>query len=120
MMQKATTRKTRVVYPISLGAEDNKLLEKLSERTGTSKAQAIRDAIRAYSDEVQGLEVVKLREVPKQQARKEILDYLKVHDRALTSDIADELKLDIVFVNEILEKLWSEDRVEQRTPAKSD
>ena len=58
MMQKATTRKTRVVYPISLGAEDNKLLEKLSERTGTSKAQAIRDAIRAYSDEVQGLEVV--------------------------------------------------------------
>ena len=59
MMQKAATRKTRAVYPISLGDEDNKLLEKLSERTGTSKAQAIRDAIRAYADEVQGLEVVK-------------------------------------------------------------
>ena len=118
-MQKAPAHKGRAIYPVSLSSEDNKLLEKVSERTGTSKAQAIRDAIRAYADEVEGLEVVKLREVPKSQARKEILDYLKSHDRALTSDIADELKLDIVFVNEVLEELWSEDKVEQHTPAKS-
>jgi len=65
------------------------------------------------------MEITKLRDISEAQSKKEILSYLKKHDRALTSDIADELKLDIVRVNELLEKLWSEDKVEQHAP-KSD
>ncbi|MDG6995215.1 MAG: ribbon-helix-helix protein, CopG family [Nitrososphaerota archaeon] len=107
--------KKRLVYPLSLGETDLASLEKISSKTGASKAQAIREAIKAYADELEGLEVIKLRSISKHQARKEILEYLKGHDRALTSDIADSLKLDIVFVNGILEELWGEKKVEQRT-----
>ena len=112
-MQRTLPDKKRSVYPVSLGEQEIASLEKISSKTGDSKAQAIREAIRAYADELEGLQVLKLRNVSKQQARKEILEYLKEHDRALTSDIADSLKLDIVFVNGILEELWGEKKVEQ-------
>lgn len=94
------------------------MLNRISMKTGASKAQVIRQAIRAYTEEIEGMEVVKLRNISRQQAKKEILDYLKGCDRAWTSDIADSLKLDIVFVNGILEELWSEDEIEQRTTTK--
>ncbi len=102
---------SRTVYPVSLGNEELKSLDVIAERSGVSKAEAIREAIRAYAEEVKGLEVVRLRSVSKEQAKKEILDYLKKHDRAWTSDIADSLSMDIVLVNEILEELWREDKV---------
>lgn len=114
-MQRTVTERKRTVYPVSLGAEDLESLDRISKKTGVSKAQAIREAIKAYADDIEGLEVVKIRNIPKEQAKREILDYLKRHDRAWTSDIADSLKLDIVFVNEILEALWREEKVEQRT-----
>lgn len=71
--------------------------------------------MRNYAEQVKGMEVVKLREVSRSQARKEILEFLDKRDRAWASEIADALRLDISFVNSILETLWSEKRVE---PAK--
>ena len=91
-MQNSAVERKRVVYPVSLSDREIKLLDVISEKTGASKAQAIREAIKAYADEIKGLEITKLRDISEAQAKKEILSYLKKHDRALTSDIADELK----------------------------
>ena len=103
----------RTVYPVSLGEEEQESLNKITAKTGVSKAEAIRDAIRAYAGEVKGLEVVKIRSISKDHAKKEILEYLRKHDHAWTDEIADSLSLDIVLVNSILEELWREEKVEQ-------
>jgi hypothetical protein len=54
------------------------------------------------------LEVVRIRDLPKAQARNEILEFLEKNDRAWVSGIADALRLDLSIVNSILEELWGE------------
>jgi len=117
-MQRGSTserRKKRIVYPVSLSSREIELLDDITQKRTITRAQAIREAIKAYADDIKGLEVIKLRSVSEKEARREILEYLEQHDRALTSEIADSLRLDILFVNKILEELWSEERVEQHS-----
>ena len=57
-------------------------------------------------------EVMRIREVSRSQARKEILEFLQRNDRAWSSEIADSLRIDLSIVNSVLEELWSEKRVE--------
>ena len=111
MQRTVNSASKRTVYPISLGEEEKNALDVISEKTGVSRADAIREAIRAYAEDVKGMEVVKLRVIPKEQAKKEILEFLRKNDRAWTNDIADALRLDIVFVNTVLEELWGEEKV---------
>ena len=112
----ATTKQVkRYVYPVQLDETELEALDTIAERLHLSKAEAIRDAVRNYAEQLKGIEVVKLREISRSQARKEILEFLDKRDRAWASEIADALRLDISLVNNILEGLWSEKRVE---PAK--
>ena len=84
----------------------------ISERLKVSKAEAIREAIRHYAEELRGLEVVELRDIPKEQAKKEIIEFIKDKDRIWADEIADALRLDLSLVNDILMELWSEGYVE--------
>jgi hypothetical protein len=102
----------RYVYPVQLDGADLENLETITENLHISKSQAIRDSVRNYAEQVKGLEVIKIREIPRSQGKKEILEFLDEHDRAWASKIADELRLDLSFVNSVLEELWSEKRVE--------
>lgn len=104
--------KERAVYPISLDYESINALDRIVNKLNISKADAIREAIRYYTDYIEGLEVIKIRDIPREEAKEEILRYLKEHDRAYSSDIADALRLDLDLVNSILEELWREDKVE--------
>ena len=61
---------------------------------------------------MRGLEIIELRDIPKEQAKKETLDYIKGRDRVRSDEIADALRLDLSFVNEILMELWSGGYVE--------
>jgi Mn-dependent DtxR family transcriptional regulator len=61
---------------------------------------------------LKGTEVIKIREVSRRQARKEILEFLEKNERAWSSEIADSLRIDLTLVNSILEELWSEKRVQ--------
>jgi len=61
------------------------------------------------------LEVVRIREVSRAQAHKEILEFLDKNDRAWASEIADSLRIDLSLVNSILEELWREEKVEPTT-----
>ncbi len=101
----------RYVYPVDL-TEVEKELKFITEKLKISKAEAIREAIRHYAEELRGLEVVEVRDIPKEQAKKEILDYIKGKERVWSDEIADALRLDLSLVNEILMELWSEGYVE--------
>jgi len=103
---------SRYVYPVALDNEEAKALEGLAAKLGLSRAEAIREAIRHYAEYAKGMEVVKMRNISREEAKKEILAYLEDHERAWSSTIADDLRLDISLVNEILQELWSEEKVE--------
>jgi hypothetical protein len=100
------------VYPVQLDNAELEALETITDNLHISKSEAIRDSVRNYAEQVKGLEVIKIREISRSQGRKEILEFLDEHDRAWASNIADELRLDLSFVNSILEELWGEKRVE--------
>ena len=105
----------RYVYPVQLDEEELEALDTIVERLRSSKSEAIREAIRSYADQLKGTEVIKIRDVSRRQARKEILEFLEKNDRAWSSEIADSLRIDLTLVNSILEELWSGKRV-QPTP----
>ena len=109
----ATTKQVkRYVYPVQLNEEELEALDMIVERLHSSKSEAIREAIRNYADQLHGTEVMRIREVSRSQARKEILEFLQKNDRAWSSEIADSLRIDLSIVNSVLEELWSEKRVE--------
>lgn len=95
----------RVVYPVDITGS-LKELNSITERLRISKADAIREAIRHYAEHIQGLEVVKYREVAREQAKKEIQQYLKGKDRVRADEISDALRIDFGIVNEVLLELW--------------
>ncbi|RLI81932.1 MAG: winged helix-turn-helix domain-containing protein [Archaeoglobales archaeon] len=101
----------RYVYPVDL-TEVEKELEFIAKKLKVSKAKAIREAIRWFAEELKGLEVVEIRSVSKEQAKREILEYIKGKERVTTDEIANDLRLDFSLVNEILMELWSECYVE--------
>jgi len=109
----ATTKQVkRYVYPVQLDDDELEALENIVKALHVSKSEAIREAIKNYAGQLKGLEVMKIRDVPKSQARKEILEYLEKNDRAWSTEIADSLRLDLSTVNGILEELWGEKRIE--------
>lgn len=108
----ATKQIKRYVYPVQLDEPELEALDTITERLHLSKSEAIRDAVRNYAEQLKGIEVVKIREISRSQARKEILEFLDKKNKAWASEIADALRLDIPFVNSILEDLWCEKRVE--------
>ena len=101
----------RYIYPVDL-TEVEEELNFVVEKLKVSKAEAIREAIRHYAEELRGLEVMELREIPRERAKKEILEYIKGKERVWADEIADALRLDLSFVNDILMELWSEGYVE--------
>ena len=100
------------VYPLKIPQENLKDLEKIVQRLNCSKADAIRDAIRHYAEYLEGLEVINLRNIPEDRAKKEIQAYLKEKDRVTADRISDDLRLDLSLVNKILLDLWQEGEVE--------
>lgn len=101
----------RYIYPVDL-TEVEEELSLIVEKLRLSKAEAIREAIRHYAEELKGLEVVELRDISKEQAKKEIIDYIRGKERVWADEIADALRLDLSLVNDILMELWSEGYVE--------
>ena len=101
----------RYIYPVDL-TEVEEELNFVVEKLKVSKAEAIREAIRHYAEELRGLEVMELREIPRERAKKEILEYIKGKERVWADEIADALRLDLSFVNDVLMELWSEGYVE--------
>jgi hypothetical protein len=100
----------RLVYPVDLSGVEAEL-GKITKKLRISKADAIRRAVSYYADYVEGLEVIEMRDVGEEQAKKEILEYLRGKERVSSDEIADALRLDMSRVNEVLMKLWKEEEI---------
>jgi len=100
------------VYPLKLTEEGQRDLARIMEKLGCTKAEAIRDAIKHYAEYLEGLEVVNLRDITEEEAKREVRGYLKGRDRVRADEVADALWLDLGLVNKVLLALWQEGEVE--------
>lgn len=107
-----TTYAKGYVYPLKLPQDSLDALTKIIDKLGCSKAEAIRDAIKYYADYLQGLEVVNLRNLSEEEAKREIQECLRGKDRVSADEISDELRIDMGIVNKVLLGLWQEGDVE--------
>ncbi len=82
------------------------------EKLGCTKAEAIREAIKHYAEYLEGLEVVNLRNLSEEEAKKEVQAYLKGKERVTADKVSDDLRLDLSLVNKVLLALWQEGEVE--------
>ena len=55
--------------------------------------------------------ITKIRQISKEQAKKEIVQFIKNRKEADTFDIANELRLDMDVTIKALRELWEEGRV---------
>ena len=77
-----------------------------------SRSAFIREATEKYIQELGGLKVVEIREnVSLQDAKSEVLAYLREHKQAETFDIANDLRLDLDLTVKALKELWEEEKV---------
>ncbi len=105
-------RGKREIYPVNLDKETGQALNTIMKRLGYSKAESIREAIKNYAEDVKGMQVVQIRDVSLNQAKKEVIEYLEKNGRTWSSDIALSLRLDPELVDRALEELWKEEEVQ--------
>jgi len=70
-------------------------------------ADFVRMAVR---EKLESVKVIDVRDVAKEKAKKEVVEYLKENQRAYPSDVADALQLDFDLVLEIVKDLIEEGR----------
>lgn len=104
----------RATIPVSLPVEVVKKLDEARAKLGyRSRNEVIRESIDRFIEEVRGMKIIKLREMPRQEAKREIWDYLQKKEVVYTSDIADDLRLDYGLVVDIIRELWEEKKIEE-------
>jgi len=104
----------RATIPVSLPAEVVKKLDEARAKLGyRSRNEVIRESIGRFIEEVEGMKIIKLRDVPRREAKREIWDYLQKKEIVYTSDIADDLRLDYGLVVDIICELWEEKKIEE-------
>ncbi len=62
-------------------------------------------------EKLESIKVIDVRNVSKEKARNEIINYMKTNKKAYPSDIADGLNLDFDLVLEIVKELAGEGRI---------
>lgn len=101
------------VVPVRFSRGEVEKIDKAVERLGLrSRSELIREATERYLQEAGSLKVIELRDnVSPQEARAEILAYLKRHKEAETFDIANDLRLDLNLTVRALKELWEEGKI---------
>ncbi len=108
-MQKAVRGQ---IIPIRFGREEIEKIDKLLEKSGAnSRSEFIREAVRHYLSTVAEMKVITIRKMSKEQAKKDILEFIKNRKEADTFDIANSLRLDIDITIRALKELWEEGKV---------
>jgi metal-responsive CopG/Arc/MetJ family transcriptional regulator len=100
------------IIPIRFSKREIEKIDKMLEKSGSrTRSEFIREAVHHYIDTVAEMKVISIREIGKEEAKREILEYLKRKDQADTFDIANDLKFDINLTVESLRELWEEGKV---------
>jgi len=110
-MQKVVER--GLIVPVRFSKREIEKIDKAVQRLGAkSRSAFIREATERYVQEVGGMKVIDIRtNVSLQDARAEVLDYLRRHKEAETFDIANDLRLDLDLTVRVLKELWEEGKV---------
>jgi Arc/MetJ-type ribon-helix-helix transcriptional regulator len=112
-MLRTASEKARVI-PVRLPeVQVNKIDEIVNTFGYKSRTDFIKEAIEHYVKEVELVKVIKIRGISREEAKKEIREYLKSRDKAWLDVIADDLRLDFAFVLEIIEELEREGFVKE-------
>ncbi len=103
-----------VFLPVRIERGMLRELTQLGEKHGyKSRSELVREAIEDKIAQLKGVEIVKIRNIPKSKAKKEILAYIRNKDRVYASDIAFDLRLDLGLVFEIVDELFGEEKLEE-------
>jgi len=102
-----------LVVPVRFSRGEIEKIDKTVERLGLkSRSALIREATGKYVQEAGSLKVIEIREnVSLEEAKAEILAYLRQHKEAETFDIANDLRLDLNLTVKALKELWEEGKV---------
>ena len=103
----------KLVVPVRFSRGEIEKIDKTVERLGLkSRSELIREATEKYIQEAGSLKVIEIRDnVSLQQAKAEILTYLRHRKEAETFDIANDLRLDLNLTVKALKGLWEEGKV---------
>lgn len=86
----------RATIPVSMPVEVVKRMDAARARLGyRSRNEIIRESIKRFLEEIEEAKVIRVRDLSLRQAEEEILAYLKQHNSAYVSELAEALGLDI-------------------------
>lgn len=103
-----------VFLPVRIERGTLRELTQLGEKHGyKSRSELVREAIEDKITQLKGVEIVKIRNIAKSRAKKEILAYIRNKDRVYASDIAFDLRLDLGLVFRVVDELFREERLEE-------
>ena len=102
----------RVTVPISMSPDLVERIDIARAKLGyRSRNEVIRKSVEHFLEEAGETKIIKLRNIPKVKAKREVWEYLCRRGTAYPSDVADELRLDYRLVVEIIRELWEEKKV---------
>ena len=107
-MQKAVEK--GFVVPVRFSRSEIEQIDKTVKRLGLkSRSALLREAAQKYVQEAGNIKVIEIRgNVSLEEAKAEILAYLRHHKEAETFDIANDLRLDLDLTVKALKTLWEE------------
>ncbi len=100
------------MIPVRFDDEQVRVIDKVVKKIGArSRSEFVREAVSYHLDTVKEMRVIRVRSLPNDQAKREIVDYLKERKEAETFDIANDLRLDLGTTVKALRELWEEGSV---------
>ncbi len=110
-IKKPTAKTTAKHIGTKLPAEDlNKINRLVEAGMYISNSDFLREAIR---DKLKTIEIINEREISHDEAREEIYNYCKENETTYLSEIANNLELPLIQVNEILMELIADGTIEE-------
>jgi len=85
-----------MTIPVSVPTDVVKKIDAARARLGyRSRNEVIRESVKRFLEEIEEAKVIRVRNLSLKQAKEEILTYLKRHNSAYVSELAEALGLDI-------------------------
>lgn len=97
------------MIPVRFEHEQVQAIDEVMSKIGArSRSEFVREAVRHYLDTVKEMKIIRVRSLSKEQAKREIVDYLRDKKEAETFEIANDLRLELELTMQALRELWEE------------
>lgn len=97
------------MIPVRFEHEQVQAIDDVMGKIGArSRSEFVREAVMHYLDTVKEMKIIRVRSLSKEQAKREIVDYLRDKKEAETFDIANDLRLELELTMKALKELWEE------------